>query len=174
VKQRITDFSRFVLSGAGESICFLTGSMIFKRCWYAFSARLLPLKKHPEVPYIMLPKMAMTPTVAWMIILLKPLWRQATDRGFIAAFSCSFNGKDFHPLGNEVQIGLGLTWDGRLMLFNFNRLPGAGAGAADFNRFLFLGCIITWTLNRRGCCFAFPAVICTSEPGCDCTCVRFG
>ncbi|MBO9619844.1 MAG: glycoside hydrolase 43 family protein [Niabella sp.] len=64
----------------------------------------------------------------------------ATDKGFIASFAYSLDGKGFHDLGNELKMGLGLTWTAnRFMLFHFNKIPGAMPGYADYNWFHFSG-----------------------------------
>ncbi|MBO9593924.1 MAG: glycoside hydrolase 43 family protein [Niabella sp.] len=64
----------------------------------------------------------------------------ATDQGFMARFAYSLDGNRFYPLGNELKMGLGLTWTAnRFMLFHFNTVPAAEAGYADFNWFHFTG-----------------------------------
>lgn len=59
---------------------------------------------------------------------------EVREKGFVATFAYSTNGKDFVFIGNELKMALGLDWTAnRFALFNFNtRSPG---GYADFNWF---------------------------------------
>ncbi|TWF41742.1 beta-xylosidase [Chitinophaga polysaccharea] len=72
----------------------------------------------------------------------KNIWFRAaaTDKGFIASFSYSLDGKRFIPFGNQLKMGLGLPWTAnRFALFNFNTITGNEGGYADFNWFHFTG-----------------------------------
>ncbi|MGJ7029679.1 beta-galactosidase [Niabella hirudinis] len=74
----------------------------------------------------------------------------ATDKGFIATFFYSLDGKDFRPFGNELKMGLGLTWTAnRFMLFHFNTRSATNAGYADFNWFRFTGSNELPAMNDR-------------------------
>ncbi|TDX00363.1 glycoside hydrolase family 43 protein [Dinghuibacter silviterrae] len=64
----------------------------------------------------------------------------ATDKGFVVTFSYSLDGVHFQPLGSRFVMQLGLDWTAnRFMLFDFNDIPGAAPGFADFNNFYILG-----------------------------------
>lgn len=72
----------------------------------------------------------------------KRVWFKATvsDRNFIAKFYYSTDGKTYHPIGNQLKMGLGLDWTAnRFALFNFNTSFGGQGGHADFNWFHFDG-----------------------------------
>lgn len=65
---------------------------------------------------------------------------RATDRDFKALFYYSVNGTDFKPIGNELKMGLGLSWTAnRFALFNFTTKEEGVDGYADFNWFRFNG-----------------------------------
>ncbi|MGZ3831454.1 MAG: beta-xylosidase family glycoside hydrolase, partial [Mucilaginibacter sp.] len=72
----------------------------------------------------------------------RKIWIRAnvTDKGFVAGFVYSVDGKTFTPFGNKLKMALGLDWTAnRFALFNFsNRKDGEG-GYADFNWFHFKG-----------------------------------
>ncbi len=64
----------------------------------------------------------------------------ATHTGFKATFSYSTDGKKFTPLGNQLQMDLGLAWTAnRFALFNFSQSKEGTGGYADFNWFHFQG-----------------------------------
>ncbi|RQO64753.1 beta-xylosidase [Pedobacter sp. KBW01] len=64
----------------------------------------------------------------------------ATHTGFKATFSYSNDGKKFMPLGNTLQMDLGLAWTAnRFALFNFSEGKEGIGGYADFNWFHFKG-----------------------------------
>lgn len=63
---------------------------------------------------------------------------RVTDKDFTARFYYSLNGTDFHPIGNVLNMGLGLPWTGnRFSLFNFSTKETGIDGYADFNWFRF-------------------------------------
>lgn len=60
----------------------------------------------------------------------------ATDKGFAATFGYSLDGVHFRHLGSRLVMKLGLNWTAnRYMLFDYNTLPGAVPGFADFDWF---------------------------------------
>lgn len=66
------------------------------------------------------------------------LWIRArvTDKAFKARFYYSTNGKDFHSIGNELEMGLGFAWTAnRFALFSFSTKEEGVGGYADFNWF---------------------------------------
>ena len=68
------------------------------------------------------------------------IWIRAriTDKDFTARFYYSTDGKNFHPIGNILNMGLGLAWTGnRFSLFNFSTKESGIDGYADFNWFRF-------------------------------------
>lgn len=68
------------------------------------------------------------------------LWIRArvTDKNFTARFYYSLDGKNFHAIGNVLQMDLGLYWTAnRFALFNFTTTPEGEEGMADFNWFRF-------------------------------------
>lgn len=68
------------------------------------------------------------------------LWirARATDQNFIARFYYSLDGITFAPIGNELQMGLGLPWTAnRFALFNYSTTDAGIGGYADFNWFRF-------------------------------------
>jgi len=68
------------------------------------------------------------------------VWFKAnvSDVGFKASFAYSTDGKNYHPIGNELQMGLGLDWTAnRFALFNYNTSEKSTGGYADFNWFHF-------------------------------------
>lgn len=72
----------------------------------------------------------------------KRIWFKANvaSAQFIARFYYSTDGKNYHLIGNELKMGLGLDWTAnRFALFNFNTLPDGQGGYADFNWFHFDG-----------------------------------
>ncbi|MBS0030372.1 glycoside hydrolase family 43 protein [Chitinophaga sp. 22321] len=76
-------------------------------------------------------------TVATAHIKHNKIWFKAmvSEKGFVATFAYSTNGKDFTPLGNELKMALGLDWTAnRFALFNFNK-GGATGGYIDINWF---------------------------------------
>ena len=63
-----------------------------------------------------------------------------TDKDFTARFYYSLDGKCFKPIGNILNMGLGLPWTAnRFALFNFTTLETGINGIADFNWFKFNG-----------------------------------
>lgn len=61
-----------------------------------------------------------------------------TDKEFKAMFYYSLDGKNFRPIGNDLQMGLGLPWTAnRFALFNFSTAEQGAGGCADFNWFHF-------------------------------------
>jgi len=74
-----------------------------------------------------------TPTKIWVSA-------NATHVGFKATFSYSVDGTNFIPFGNELKMGLGLTWTAnRFALFNYSTKEEGVGGYADFNWFHFKG-----------------------------------
>lgn len=70
------------------------------------------------------------------------LWirARATDKDFTARFFYSTDGAEFRPIGNVLQMGLGLIWTGnRFAMFNFSTSDNGVDGYADFNWFRFVG-----------------------------------
>ena len=70
------------------------------------------------------------------------LWirARATDKDFTARFYYSTDGKEFHPIGNVLNMGLGLVWTAnRFAMFNFSTEESGVDGYADFNWFRFAG-----------------------------------
>lgn len=70
------------------------------------------------------------------------IWIRArvTDKDFTARFYYSLDGKSFHPVGNVLNMGLGLPWTAnRFALFNFSTTDEGVEGIADFNYFRFYG-----------------------------------
>lgn len=70
------------------------------------------------------------------------LWirSRVTDKTFTAQFYYSLDGREFHPIGNELKMGLGLPWTAnRFALFNFSTKEMGLDGYADFNWFRFTG-----------------------------------
>lgn len=70
------------------------------------------------------------------------LWirARATDKDFTARFYYSTDGTVFHPIGNVLNMGLGLPWTAnRFALFNFSTEEKGVDGRADFNWFRFAG-----------------------------------
>jgi len=68
------------------------------------------------------------------------IWFKATcsHTGFKALFSYSIDGKHFNPIGNELQMDLGLDWTAnRFALFNYSTTDTGIGGYADFNWFHF-------------------------------------
>ena len=68
------------------------------------------------------------------------LWVRArvTDKEFKARFYYSLDGINYRPIGNELQMGLGLPWTAnRFALFNFSTTAEGTGGYADFNWFRF-------------------------------------
>lgn len=68
------------------------------------------------------------------------IWIRArvSDKDFKARFYYSLDGLNFIPIGNELQMGLGLYWTAnRFALFNFSTTEQGIDGYADFNRFHF-------------------------------------
>ncbi len=68
------------------------------------------------------------------------LWirTRVTDVNFRATFFYSLDGKTFHPIGNALEMGLGLVWTAnRFALFNFSETEEGKGGCADFNWFRF-------------------------------------
>lgn len=68
------------------------------------------------------------------------IWIRArvTDRDFEARFYYSTDGKDFHPIGDTLKMGLGLSWTAnRFALFNFSTSEESEGGYADFDWFRF-------------------------------------
>ena len=68
------------------------------------------------------------------------IWIRArvTDINSRATFYYSLDGQKYNPIGNELIMGLGLTWTAnRFALFNFSRLKSGEQGYADFNWFRF-------------------------------------
>ena len=60
------------------------------------------------------------------------------DQNFRALFYYSIDGIHFKPIGNELQMGLGLPWTAnRFALFNFSTTESGVDGYADFNWFRF-------------------------------------
>ncbi|MGF6849837.1 beta-xylosidase [Chitinophaga sp. W3I9] len=85
--------------------------------------------------------MAMNDSTVSVINLKQPkIWFKSVTRekGFVATFFYSTNGKDFLPIGSELKMGLGLDWTAnRFALFNFNTNPStlAAGGHIDINWF---------------------------------------
>jgi beta-xylosidase len=72
------------------------------------------------------------------------IWIKAVARqkGFIADFSYSVNGKNFIPFGDVFRMRLGYAWTGnRFALFNFSTKKEGVGGYADFNWFRFSGTV---------------------------------
>ena len=70
------------------------------------------------------------------------IWFRArvTDKDFTARFYYSLDGTRFIPIGNVLQMGLGLPWTAnRFALFNFSTTEAGVGGVADFNWFRFYG-----------------------------------
>ncbi|MGL5682494.1 MAG: glycoside hydrolase family 43 protein [Marinifilaceae bacterium] len=70
------------------------------------------------------------------------VWIRArvTDRNFVAKFYYSFDGINYSPIGNDLNMGLGLPWTAnRYALFNFSKMAEGVNGHADFNWFRFTG-----------------------------------
>ncbi len=68
----------------------------------------------------------------------KKIWLRAhaTDDGFAASFSYSRDGRKFIPIGNTLEMGLGLPWTAnRFALFNYSLTDEGKGGVADFNWF---------------------------------------
>lgn len=68
------------------------------------------------------------------------IWIRArvSDKNFTARFYYSYDGKNFHPIGNVLNMGLGLAWTAnRFSLFNFSTKESGIDGYADFNWFRF-------------------------------------
>lgn len=68
------------------------------------------------------------------------MWVRARvmDVNFRATFYYSLDGKTFIPIGNDLNMGLGLVWTAnRFALFNFTRDKAGEDGYADFNWFRF-------------------------------------
>ncbi|HTJ10386.1 MAG TPA: glycoside hydrolase 43 family protein, partial [Dinghuibacter sp.] len=64
----------------------------------------------------------------------------ATDKGFIATFSYSLDGKRYKSFGSPLPMQLGLDWTAnRFMLFNYNTQQTATPGFVDVNWFHFSG-----------------------------------
>ncbi|MCO5949904.1 glycoside hydrolase family 43 protein [Mucilaginibacter flavidus] len=64
------------------------------------------------------------------------VWFKAnvTHVGFKASFAYSTDGKNYHPIGNELKMGLGLDWTAnRFALFNYSTNETGAGGYADFN-----------------------------------------
>lgn len=65
---------------------------------------------------------------------------RVTDKDFTAHFYFSTDGKDFHPIGNELKMQLGLDWTAnRFALFNYSTKEDGVGGFADFNWFRMIG-----------------------------------
>jgi len=63
---------------------------------------------------------------------------RAMDKDFKALFYYSIDGVNFKPIGNELQMGLGLNWTAnRFALLNFSTTEQGIDGYADFNWFRF-------------------------------------
>lgn len=61
---------------------------------------------------------------------------RVTDREFRAKFYYSLDGQNFKVMGNDLQMGLGLSWTAnRFALFNFSTTELGVDGYADFNWF---------------------------------------
>jgi beta-xylosidase len=70
------------------------------------------------------------------------IWIRArvTDKDFTARFYYSLDGKTFNPIGNVLNMALGLPWTAnRFALFNFSTTDEGIDGIADFNWFHFIG-----------------------------------
>ncbi len=70
------------------------------------------------------------------------IWLRAdvTDRDFKAQFFYSLDGRKFIPVGNTLNMGLGLPWTAnRFALFNYSLSDDGVDGIADFNWFRFNG-----------------------------------
>lgn len=68
------------------------------------------------------------------------LWFRArvTDKDFTARFYYSLDGKEFHPVGDVLQMGLGYPWTAnRFALLNYSETEEGVGGIADFNWFRF-------------------------------------
>ena len=66
------------------------------------------------------------------------LWirARAMDKDFTARFYYSTDGKNFHPIGDTLKMGLGLSWTAnRFALLNFTTKEEGADGQADFNWF---------------------------------------
>ncbi|SEW52766.1 glycoside hydrolase family 43 protein [Chitinophaga arvensicola] len=79
-------------------------------------------------------------TIAVVNLKQTKIWFKANvnEKGFVATFAYSVNGKDFLPIGNELKMGLGLDWTAnRFALFNFNTglSTTATGGHVDINWF---------------------------------------
>jgi len=62
----------------------------------------------------------------------------ATHVGYTASFAYSTDGKKFQPIGNTLDMGLGLDWTAnRFALFNYSIEESGIGGHADFNWFHF-------------------------------------
>ena len=75
-------------------------------------------------------------------VLQEKIWFRArvTDKDFTARFYYSLDGTRFIPIGNVLQMGLGLPWTAnRFALFNFSTTEAGVGGVADFNWFRFYG-----------------------------------
>lgn len=63
---------------------------------------------------------------------------KATQVGFTASFSYSADGQTFKPIGDQLKMGLGLSWTAnRFALFNFSTQDTGVDGYADFDYFHF-------------------------------------
>lgn len=68
------------------------------------------------------------------------IWIRArvTDRGFVAKFYYSLDGKKYYAIGNDLMMKLVLNWTAnRFALFNFSKTKEGVDGFADFNWFRF-------------------------------------
>lgn len=65
---------------------------------------------------------------------------RVTDKDFTARFYYSLDGSHYMPLGNVLNMGLGLPWTAnRFALFHFSTKPEGVNAVADFNWFRFTG-----------------------------------
>lgn len=72
----------------------------------------------------------------------KSIWFKASvaEANFTVKFYYSTDGKNYHPIGNQLKMELGLDWTAnRFALFNFNTLSPSQGGYVDFNWFRFDG-----------------------------------
>ena len=61
-----------------------------------------------------------------------------SDKDFKAIFYYSLDGVNYHRIGDELQMGLGLPWTAnRFALFNYSTTAQGVDGYADFNWFRF-------------------------------------
>lgn len=68
------------------------------------------------------------------------IWVRArvSDKDFTAKFFYSLDGINFHPIGNELKMELGLPWTAnRFALFNYTTTESGEDGYVDFNWFRF-------------------------------------